>query len=202
MHPGIDETVGLTSDKHWSIGSFMLCKGLSEGEEVPPDAVCSWNDDGTTYILKKRSVPRVDRHPEGDFLAGRYLDFHAVSRGVWILSPNVFCKVKGWVGGLTTEGDTIRWVNKNVPSIPTTNLIYEWVDAAWNRTIMLSHKAPGMMYDEAWPKLTEQQKLAVADQVAGHLKALSEHTSDHIETVTGGGARGCWSLRVREPIPA
>jgi len=67
---------------------------------------------------------------------------------------------------------------------------------------MISKRVPGKTYQEAWKGLTKQQRLAVADQVAGHLKALSEMTSDHVETVQGTGLVGEYSLRVREPLPA
>jgi len=201
LQPSVDETVGLTSYRHWSIGSLMTCRALRDGENMPPDAVCSWIDEDTTYILTKRSVPRVDRTPEGDFLVNRLPNYFGLSRGIWTLSPNVFCKAKSWTEGRTVEADILRWVNKNSPSIPTTKIIYDWVDAAWNRTILISRRVPGKTYKDAWPSLTQRQRLAVADQVAGHLKTLSEHTSDYAETVTGSGPVGAWSLRVREALP-
>ena len=132
----------------------------------------------------------------------RLPEFYGLSRGIWNLSPNVFCKAKSWVEGLTTEATTIRWVNEHVPSLPTEKVIYDWVDAEWNCTVMISKRVPGKTYQEAWKGLTKQQRLAVADQVAGHLKALSEMTSDHVETVQGTGLVGEYSLRVREPLPA
>ena len=85
--------------------------------------------------------------------------------------------------------------------MPTEEIIYDWVDPEWNRTVMISKRVPGKVYQDAWPGLTTQQKLQVADQVAIHLKALSEKTSDYIETVLGTGLVGVWSLRVREALP-
>ena len=202
LQPPIDETVGLTSHGTWSIGSLMTCQALKDGEDMPPDVVCTWSDSGVTYALRKRNVPRASRDSEGDFRTTRLkrVDLGLAS-AVWTLSPNIFCKVKSWIEGLTTEADTLRWVNQNVPSVPTEKVIYDWTDPEWNRTIMISHRVPGKSYQEAWSSLTPRQRLAVADQVASHFKALSENTSDYIETVMGTGLIGIWSLRVREAKP-
>jgi len=177
---------------------LMMCKLLKDGEEMPSDAVCKWIDEGETYYLQKRAVPRTERTPEGDSITNRLPGYAGPSRGVWTLSPNVFCKAKSWNEGLITEPTTIRWINKNVPSVPTEPLLYDWIDAEWNRSVMISKRIPGKTYLEAWPDLTRAQKLHVADQVAIHQKALSEMTSDYVETVQGTGVPGCWSLRLRE----
>ena len=170
LRPSIDETVGLRSPGLWSIGTLMICKILKDGEDMPSDVVCSWSDNGATYYLQKRPVPRVNRDPEGDFLATRHPEYYGVSRGIWNFSQNVFCKVKSWTEGLTTEATTIRWINKNVSSVPTEEIIYDWIDTAWNRTVMISKRVTGKTYQEAWSGLTTQQRLQVADQVARHLK--------------------------------
>lgn len=202
LQPSIDETVGLISPDHWSIGSLMICEAHKDkDDEIPSGVVCSWEDCGKTYHLRKRSIPRVNREPEGDFMATRHPDYYGLSRAIWTLSHNVFVKVKSWTEGLTTEADTIRFINKNVPSVPTEKIIYAWIDPAWNRTVMISKRVEGMTYNDAWRSLTTQQKLGVADQVAEHCKALAELTSDYVETVEGGGIAGVYSLRVREAFP-
>ncbi|RDL37567.1 uncharacterized protein BP5553_05000 [Venustampulla echinocandica] len=202
LQPYFEETVELTSPGHWSIGSLMLCEKVEEGQKVPSDVVCSWSDEGKTYCIRKRPTPRItiDGEPKGDILTGR------VSRGynaaLWMLSPNVFCKVKSWAEGLTTEASTIRFVNKHVPSIPTEEIICEWIDQKWKRTVMLSRRVAGTRYNEAWPRLTIIQRLQVAHEVAGHFKELAKHESDYVETVSGGAIAGQYSLRIRETLPA
>lgn len=201
LKPSIDETVGLTSPGYWSIGSRMFLRTCTYEKQVPPEIVCSWNDNGKIYYLQNRSPPRWGRNPEGNFKAGRHPDYYGIQRAIWNFSPNVFCKVKPWVEGQTTEATTIRFVNKNVPSIPTEEIIYDWIDPQWNRTIMISRRVTGITYQEAWPNLTTQQKLQVAEQVAEYFKALAKITSDHVETVEGSGLQGMYSLRVREALP-
>jgi hypothetical protein len=141
LKPTLNETFCLLSPGVWSIGSLMMCEKLEDGP-IPADAVCSWND-GSTYYLRKRSPPRVDQEPEGDFLASKHGDHNGPERGIWTISPNVFCKVKGWVEGFTTEATTIRWLNKNIPSVPTEEIIYDWIDPEWNRVIMITKRVPG-----------------------------------------------------------
>ncbi len=40
---------------------------------------------------------------------------------MWKLNENVFYTVK-------TEATTLRWVNKNDPSVPTEEVVYDWND--------------------------------------------------------------------------
>jgi hypothetical protein len=48
---------------------------------------------------------------------------------------------------------------------------------------MLSRCAPGTRFYEAWPQLTDNHKLEVAEGVAKHAKALADFTSEYVETV-------------------
>jgi hypothetical protein len=48
---------------------------------------------------------------------------------------------------------------------------------------MLSRCAPGTRFYEAWPQLTDNHKLEVAEGVAKHAKALADFTSEYAETV-------------------
>ncbi|TVY36640.1 hypothetical protein LOCC1_G006790 [Lachnellula occidentalis] len=106
-----------------------------------------------------------------------------------------------WVEGVTTDAESIRFVNKKIPSIPTKELIYDWIDHDWYRWFMLSRRVPGTRFHEAWPQLSAIQKLDVADGYAKHAKALAAFTSEYIETVTGQGVEGMWRLAPRESLP-
>lgn len=194
MPPKMYETICLTSSDHWSLGSMIICEKLQIGHDVPSDTVCQWVDNEATYCLRKRSEPKADRTVEGDPESGRVRK-HFTS-GVWTLSPNVFCKVMQWTGESTTDATTIRFINTNIRSLPTEEVIYDWVDIEWRRSFMLTRRAPGIRYDEAQPFLTTEQKLQIAAQVAKQLKSLAELTSDCIETVVGRGLEGMHSLRV------
>ncbi|KAH7317668.1 hypothetical protein BKA65DRAFT_570075 [Rhexocercosporidium sp. MPI-PUGE-AT-0058] len=199
MEPPIEATVGQLLPGYLALGSLMLCKSVKVGDNIPSDNVCYWSDAGMTYYLQRRIPPSSDKKTEGDPEAGRLL--YCSTSAIWNLSENVFCKVKPWVEGMTTEYATIKWVNQNIPSLPTEEVIYHWIDVEWKRTIMISKRVPGQTYAEAWPSLTTPQKLHIADQIAAYLKLLSEWTSDYIETVERSGVVGAWSLRERQPLP-
>jgi hypothetical protein len=40
-------------------------------------------------------------------------------------APNVFCKTQRWVERVTTDAESIRFVNEKIPSIPTEELVYD-----------------------------------------------------------------------------
>lgn len=83
----------------------------------------------------------------------------------------------------------------------TEEIMYDWIDIEWRRSFMLARRAPGTRFDEAWPLLTTEHKLQIAEQIAIHAKSLSAFTSSHIETVTGNGIEGIHSLRLRVDLP-
>lgn len=85
---------------------------LSPGNDI----VYQWEDSGSTYCLRKRAVPKTDRTVEGDPEATRVQA--SLESGVWNLSPNVFCKTLWWCEDSTTDAETIKFINKNIPSVP------------------------------------------------------------------------------------
>ncbi|KAL3418583.1 hypothetical protein PVAG01_10299 [Phlyctema vagabunda] len=207
LQPPISETVSLIDPNTLSIGSLMIGKVVRDGESIPSDAVCTWSTGDVTFCLQKRAEPRAKEDIDED----SFLLYHEensgaemlVREGVWSMGPHleIFCKAKPWAEGVTTEADTIRWINKNIPSVPTPEVLYDWVDKNWNRSIMIMKRVPGQIYQKAWPHLTHEQRLHVADQVAGHLRTLSEWTSDYAETVLGTARTGIFSLREHDVLP-
>ncbi|KUJ07190.1 uncharacterized protein LY89DRAFT_543952, partial [Mollisia scopiformis] len=157
--PEMKKSVILTEPDHWNIGSLMTCEKIESGHDISPNILCQWTDDGSTYCLRKRSVPGSEPG-DGDSEAGHIYDVN--TSGVWTLSPNVFCKTQRWTEGTTTDAESIRFVNKNIPSIPTEKIIYDWIDHRWYRWFMLSWRVPGERFFEAWPQLSLNQRLDVA----------------------------------------
>jgi hypothetical protein len=78
----------------------------------------------------------------------------------------MFCKVMWWAEQSTTDAATIRFINQNISSLPTEEIIYDLIDLEWRRSFMLTRRVPGTRYDEAWELLTVEQKLQIAAQVA------------------------------------
>ncbi|KAG9236275.1 hypothetical protein BJ875DRAFT_372513, partial [Amylocarpus encephaloides] len=108
---------------------------------------------------------------------------------------------QSWFEPLMTEATTLGRIKKNGLSVLTEELIYDRIDSERNRTVIISKRVPGRTYQQAWPSLTTEQKLEVANQVAEHLKSLAEQSPEFVETVEGTALEGEHSLRVREGRP-
>jgi hypothetical protein len=176
----------------------MTCEKIEPDSDVPLDIVCKWIDDGSTYCLRKRSVP-ISKPSNSNWKVGEIVV--SPFRGVWTLSPNVFCKTQRWVEGVTPDSESIRFVNEKIPSIPTEDIIYDWIDHDWYRWFMISRRTSGTLFSEAWPQLSSYQKYGLAEKIAKHAKSLADFTSEYIETITGQGVEGKCRLGEREDLP-
>ncbi|KAL3419945.1 hypothetical protein PVAG01_08444 [Phlyctema vagabunda] len=195
LQPEMINSISVLGPNVYSVGSLILCHRLDEGNiTIPASAVCSWTDDGMNFYLERRAEPLEGRVPEGEPAPSTYPRGFGTDRGFWNPSPHIRIRSKAWTEGQTTEATTIEWIRKNVPSVPTEDVLYHWIDPAWDRSFMLAKVVDGIPYDIAWHYFTQRQKCDVAEQVAGFAKSLAEHTSDFIETVQGTGMPGQWRL--------
>lgn len=103
----------------------MICEKLEVGQNVPFDTVYQDVDDGLRCCFRKCSEPKAHSTVEGDPEPGRV--FQKSSSGIWARSPNVLCKVMWWAEELT-DAATIRFISKNVASLPAQELMYDWID--------------------------------------------------------------------------
>lgn len=76
--PEFDDSVLLTNPNHWDIGSLMTCEKIDPDYAVPPDIVCQWVDNRSTYCLRKRSIPK-SKPGDGDSEPGKM--YSGKSRG-------------------------------------------------------------------------------------------------------------------------
>ena len=185
MKPPVGESVGLVSPGCWSIGSFMSCEQL-QGQQPPEDAVVHWQDGESAFCLRPKPPTTSS---SGDPTVGKFHEERWAS-AVWTLSTNVFCKAKAWVEGMEVEGTTIEFVAKHAPSVPVPEVIYHWIDPAWTRCFLITKRAQGERFNEVWPRISEDQRLDVAAQLAKHAVTLSKLRSDRCEKATGAGLLG------------
>jgi len=82
------------------------------------------------------------------------------------------------------EADTIAFVNKNAPSVPTPETIYTWIDHAWQRSFLIMRRVPGVRLNEIWPRLSSKQIKGVATELAQHTTTLAKLTSPRCERAT------------------
>ncbi|KAL9609658.1 MAG: hypothetical protein Q9167_005588 [Letrouitia subvulpina] len=184
MTPPCDLSISLLGSNVWSMGSDMLCENT--GAPVA-DALSTWKDSDGTWSLRRRTSPlKAITPPPGDSDVNRtYLCGNASA--IWLISPNVLCKVKSWIPGLAPEAETIKWVVENCPTIPVPKVIYSWIDEAWQRSFCLMEVAPGVTLDEAWNDLSAETRELIADEVTTYIIDAAQHVSPSICTATGTG---------------
>ncbi|KAI4157357.1 MAG: hypothetical protein LQ342_008339 [Letrouitia transgressa] len=196
MTPPSEYGIGLVGPDSWSMGSLMLC---DKAGPTVVDAVATWQDSDETWCLRRRDHPlTATTTPPGDSDVSRtYLCGNAAA--IWLISPNVLCKVKSWIPGVTPEADTIKWVAKNCPNIPIPNVIYSWIDEAWQRSFYLMNVVPGVTLDDAWNKLSKDDRTAIANEVVTYIVDAAQYTSPIISTANGTGLTfHGWILRKSE----
>ncbi|KAL9042072.1 MAG: hypothetical protein Q9214_003894 [Letrouitia sp. 1 TL-2023] len=179
------------------MGSLMLCENT--GCATVANAITTWKDSDGTWSLRRRPSPlKATTPPPGDSDVNRtYLCGNAAA--IWLISPNVLCKVKSWIPNITLEAETIKWVEKNCPTIPVPKVIYSWIDEAWQRSFCLIEVVPGVTLEEAWDDLSEETRALIADEVTSYIIEAARYISPSICTISGTGIiyHG-WLLGYRE----
>ena len=170
----------------WAMGSMYFCEHYSSSDLVPSDAVVQWADNGVMLCLRPQDSA-LTSEAVGWAQAGKLVS--TTSCGIWHITPETYVKVVSWQEGAQLEGRTIKFINDKHPEIPTTRVIYEWIDPAWTRTFMIMKRACGVLMDEALVYMTDSQVQDVADQVAAHVKTLTQHTSNMLETLDQHGVQ-------------
>ena len=164
----------------WAMGSMYFCEHYDNPESVPSDAVVQWSDRGVTLCLRPQDPP-LTSEADGWAEAGKLLS--TTFKAVWHITPQTVVKVTSWEEGIQTEGSTIKFIKDRHPEIPVTPVIFEWIDHAWTRSFMIMRRARGVPLEDAMVYMTDSQIKDVADQVASHVKTLTQHTSKMLETV-------------------
>ncbi len=185
MDPPIGHSITYTSPDRWAIGNLWFCEKVTG--PAPTDAVVTWEDGNSTFALR----PQPENHSQtpGDTKTTRAYDL-ATREAAWNIGDHVICKTESWVEGLELEGDTIRVVRERMPSIPVPEVIYYWLDRAWNRTFILTKRVSGETFEDAWPKLSLPQAEKIAGDLAQHACTMAKFTSPQIKTITGCGING------------
>ncbi|KAI9878385.1 MAG: hypothetical protein M1830_001055, partial [Pleopsidium flavum] len=189
MEPPIGQSVTFTSPDHWTMGTLWFCEKITDS--VPLDAVVSWKDNDSTFVLRPQR--ETDLHTPGDSETTRFYDC-GTSAALWNIGENVICKVKSWDEGMELEGDAIRAVRDQIPSVPVPEVIYTWLDKTWNRSFLLLKRVSGQRLEDVWPKLSTDQVLKVAADLAEYTVTLAQFDSQKLETLTGCGVNSEYYL--------
>ena len=119
------------------------------------------------------------------------LFYGASQRGVWSIGSDVILKDRPDEGSKAKiEAKTLDFLAKATTAtninIPAPKQIRDWVDQD-GRYFTLTERIQGQTLEQAWPSLSEAQKISIADQVVQVRKQLrSNFTSTTIQTVDQG----------------
>ncbi|KAI4208926.1 MAG: hypothetical protein LQ351_008086 [Letrouitia transgressa] len=198
MMPPSEYGIGSLGPDSWSMGSLMLCEKVDRSAVI--EGLTTWEDSDGIWCLRCRDTPlTATTPPPGDSDVNRTY-FCGNAAAMWLISPNVLCKVKSWVPGVTPEAETIGWVAENCPNIPIPNVIYSWIDPTWQRSFCLMNVVPGVTLDDAWNELSKDDRTAIADEVVTYIIDAAQHTSPMISTAIGTGITfHGWILGSPEP---
>ncbi|KAL5398398.1 hypothetical protein PMIN03_012786 [Paraphaeosphaeria minitans] len=180
MDPPIEDSIVLAKPNCWLLGSCYACELV---DNVPNDAMASWEAGGDTYCIRKASTDNRDS-VLGNSESNRV--HHAgTSAAVWNIG-GTFVKVKAWRDGMQLEVDTIQFVNR-ISSIPVPEIVFSWVDVEWNRSFLILKAIEGRTLGQAWVSLSVDQRLRNAGTVAQFCKTLALSTSRMLMTANGNG---------------
>jgi len=182
MDPPIGHSVTFISPDQWTMGTLWFCEKVTG--PAPTDTVVTWEDGDSTFALRPQS--KTNSHTLGDTETTKFHDC-GTSAALWNIGQNVICKVKSWAEGMELEADTIQAVRDEIPSVPVPEVIYSWLDKAWNRSYLLLKRVSGQTLEDAWPKLSTGQVKKIAVDLAKYTSTLSEFTSRQLKTINGCG---------------
>jgi hypothetical protein len=124
------------------------------------------------------------------------LFYGASKRGVWSIGSDTILKERPDEGP-RNETKTLRFL-ANYPAIPVPKVLHDWVDSD-KRYFVLSERIHGQTLEQAWPSLSESQKIAIADQVVEVRNQLRSLTSTSIQCLDGSACYPGLLFSDREP---
>ena len=105
------------------------------------------------------------------------------SSAVWAIGRQAFCKVKAWNSDMESEDNTISFVKKIAPQIPTPEVIYAWNDQ--DRSFLILRRIEGSTLRDAWVSLSPSQRDSAVRTIAIYCDLLAQNTSRLLKSVTG-----------------
>ena len=124
----------------------------------------------------------LDKQNRCHYTSHLKLFYGASTRGVWSIGSDVILKDRPDEGPKAKiEVKTLKYLAAYT-DIPVPNVLRDWVDHN-GRYFVLNERICGQTLEEAWPSLSEPQKIAIADQVVQVRKQLRSITSTSIQCV-------------------
>ena len=198
MAPRHIESLEVSNLGTLDIGTVVTCLKIGSGVTPPRDVLVSWLDGDFVFYLVPQHIyaaGMTDQHQD----TPEYELIHEAgsANAVWILGNEVVCKVQAWKEGIQLESETIAFVREHFPTIPVTEVVYEWVDKSINRRFLIMKRIRARTLEVAWPQLTNQQRLNIAKEVAEYIALVATKTSLYYQTVSGCGVR-TWLMQGKD----
>ncbi|GKZ38433.1 hypothetical protein AbraIFM66950_010626 [Aspergillus brasiliensis] len=121
-----------------------------------------------------------DKQLQSSYDSHLKLFYTAHDHGVWSIGTDVILKERPYDGS-RNEAKALKLL-ASYSQNPAPELLHDWVDQD-GRYFLLQERMDGDTLETVWPTLTDLQKVAIADQVAGVCKRLQFITSPRIERV-------------------
>ncbi|THW56974.1 hypothetical protein D6D20_08322 [Aureobasidium pullulans] len=192
MIPPCRESITESGPVVLALGTMVNCIRAPLSTPPAPNTLLSWNDTDFVFHLLPRGVSTEGlvntslRLQDSDPMHKLIYDAGSCS-GVYFLGNEIVCKVKGWKEGMQLESETIAFVREHFPTIPVPEILYSWIDKSINRSFDIMKRVHARTLDKAWADLTPQQRLNIAEQVAGYITLLATKTAKRFETISGCG---------------
>ncbi|MCJ1384696.1 hypothetical protein MMC17_007814 [Xylographa soralifera] len=195
FQPPIESSVWQLKEGCWAFGSSMRCERL-ENSNAPEDAIKEWKDaDGIAYCLRPQN-PSLEKNecgpPEKPFNHRQWASV------LFEIGKDILVKVKySPLGKDSVEGDAMDLVRRCVPSVPVPECIHYWIDQKWDRSFLIMPRVHGVLLNEAWWGLSEQEKENICDNLAKYQDLIARNiTSNVFQGVTGKAYRHrCFSAK-------
>ncbi|CRL21689.1 Protein kinase-like domain [Penicillium camemberti] len=152
----IQNSVVQTSHSTWRLGCTIECDRISGPGDM--GAAAAWKD-------------------------GEHWR-HCILSAVWAIGNNAICKVHYWNSDITSESETIKFVQERAPEVPVPEVIYSWVDG--NRSFLVLKRVPGITLRDAWGTMSAIQQESVLAEVVHICDILASITSERLQNVHGG----------------
>ncbi|THY12739.1 hypothetical protein D6D02_05032 [Aureobasidium pullulans] len=182
MIPPCRESITESSPNVLTLGTSVNCVRTPLASPPPRNTLLSWHDGDFIFHLLPRCQSTANLIDSSlqlqDSLPMHELIYDAgSSSGVYSLGNEIVCKVKGWKEGMQLESETIAFVREHFPTIPVPEILYTWIDKSINRSFDIMKRVHARTLDKAWMDLTPQQRLNIAEQVAGYIALLATKTA-------------------------
>ncbi|KAF1352487.1 kinase-like domain-containing protein [Delphinella strobiligena] len=183
----LSESVNRRNTTTWNIGSKIMLSTAAPS----PDAVCRWTEGNREYSLRllthESPICGSDNAAGLDLVQPVYRGEQMESHGVWFIGNSAVLKAKPWLQNMELESDTISFVNKCFPDVPTPTVIHSWIDQQHQRSFILMSRCAGDTLLHQWPLLSNDVRNIAARNVAEICKKLAYLQSARFESPTGRG---------------